>query len=220
MMRQIRPSSSRFVTRSEVGATWHSLSYGAHYDPDNVRFGPIQAINVEHVAPGQRYDSHRHADVEIVTWVLEGTLRHEDSTGHGGDIVPGVAQRLSAGTGVHHTEANASETAPLVFVQMMLISDHEAEPQYAQAEVPIMAGRLVPTVDVAAPAELFVVRFAGGEQVDIPPAARRLVHVTRGDVRVDDSVLVPGDELRTDDSDPLTLASAGPAEALVWLIGV
>lgn len=217
-MREVRRGADRFVTRSDAATTHHSFSYGAHYDPDNVRFGSLVAINAESVPAGSGYESHQHADVEIVTWVTRGVLRHRDSTGAGGDIAPGVAQRLSAGHGVEHTERNASDAEPLEFVQMMLVSDNAGEPEYAQAEVAPVPGELTPTVTVHAPAELFVVAFAGGETVEIPLSAGRLVHVTAGEVESDGTVLGRGDELRTDDDAPLLLTAAAPAQALVWLV--
>src|SRR5689334_8008817 len=99
--------------------TWHAFSFGAHYDPDNVGFGLLSACNEEHLAPGAGFAEHPHRDVEIVTWVVEGVLEHRDSAGHFGIVRPGQAQRLSAGSGVRHTENNAEE-GPLRFVQMWL----------------------------------------------------------------------------------------------------
>ena len=81
-MPEVRRADERFHTVGDGVQTWHSFSYGVHYDPDKIGFGPLMAINAEHVEPGRGYDVHHHADVEIVTWVLEGVLRHEDSTGH------------------------------------------------------------------------------------------------------------------------------------------
>jgi redox-sensitive bicupin YhaK (pirin superfamily) len=141
-MREIRGADGRFLTSGVGVSTRHSFSYGAHYDPDNIGFGPLVAINTETLEPGGGYDSHRHADVEIVTWLLGGALEHEDSTGQRGTITPGIAQRLSAGTGVEHTERNASDTEELVFVQMMLVSDHEGEPSYLQVDVDPRTSRL------------------------------------------------------------------------------
>jgi redox-sensitive bicupin YhaK (pirin superfamily) len=216
-MREIRGADGRFHTPGEGVSTRHSFSYGAHYDPDNVGFGPLVAINTETLEPGAGYDSHRHADVEIVTWVLDGALHHEDSTGHTGTITPGIAQRLSAGTGVEHTERNASETDELVFVQMMLVSDHDGEPSYAQAEVDPQRGELTPTVEVEAPADLFVVRLNQGDTVTVPAAVRSLVHVTRGSITLDDTTLTSGDEARLTDEDAYDLSAAGDGgEALIW----
>ncbi len=211
-MREVRRAGGRFLTEAEGLRTWHSFSYGAHYDPANVGFGALQAINVEHVAPGAGYDAHRHADVEIVTWVVEGALAHRDTTGADGVVVPGVAQRLSAGSGVEHEERNASDVDPLVFVQTMLRSDHLGEPRYGSVEVE--GAGVLEAVDVAAPASLLVVR-PGAVPVDLPRSPRTLVHVTRGALRVDDVDLEPGDELRSDEH---VAHLSGPGEALVWLL--
>lgn len=216
----IRRAADRFRTsRPEAGIeTWHSFSYGEHYDADRLGFGPIRAINVEHLAPGAGYAPHRHAEVEIVTWVLSGALRHRDSTGAGGVIMPGTVQRLSAGAGVEHTEVNDSATEPLTFVQMMLASEHAGEPSYAAAQV--KAGPLVATVGVDAAADLLIARPQAGEAVLLPDAERCLIHVTRGEVRLGGEVLATGDEAHAVDVTGLTLAAESPAEALVWLLDV
>ena len=174
------------------------------------------AINTEQLAPGRGYDVHHHADVEIVTWVLTGVLRHEDSTGQAGDIGPGTAQRLSAGSGVRHSERNASDVEPLVFVQMMLVSDHDGPPAYAQVDVDPVPGRLTPTVAVAAPAELFVLRLDAGRTVTVPPAARSLVIVTSGRIGCGDVVLDAGDEARMTAAGEYDLRASSAATALIW----
>lgn len=215
---ELRRAAERYETTGDGVRTRHSFSYGDHYDPDNVGFGPLVAINTEHVEPGRGYDPHRHADVEIVTWVLEGALRHEDTAGPGGVVTPGTAQRLSAGSGVLHGEHNASTTEPLVFVQMMLASRHWAAPEYAQSRVADGPG-LHASVDVHAPARLLVARLAGGgDRVELPAATRTLVHVTRGSLRHGEDDLGPGDELRVRDGRALTLSAHDRAEALVWLL--
>jgi len=215
-MPEVSRAAQRFHTVGDGVETWHSFSYGVHYDPDRIGFGPIMAVNTEHVGPGGGYDVHQHGDVEIVTWVLEGVLRHEDSTGQAGDIRPGTAQRLSAGTGVRHSERNASADEPLVFVQMMLRSDHDGAPEYAQVEVTPAPGELTPTVAVHAPAELFAVRLDAGGTVVLPAAPRSLVIVTSGVVRVGDVEARAGDELRFVDEGEHELTASGPASALVW----
>ncbi len=216
-MREFRDASGRFLTSGSGVSTRHSFSYGAHYDPDNVGFGPVIAINTETLEPGRGYDAHRHADVEIVTWVLEGDLQHVDSTGQRGTIAPGTVQRLSAGSGVEHTEHNASATEQLVFVQMMLLSDHVGAPAYGVADVQPVPGELTPTVEVKAPADLFVVRLGAGDTVSVPTAVRSLVHVTRGSIRLDDTTLTSGDEARLTDEDAYDLNAADDGgEALIW----
>ena len=215
-MPEIRRAAQRFHTVGDGVHTWHSFSYGVHYDPEQIGFGPIMAVNTEHVEPGGGYDVHDHADVEIVTWVLEGVLRHEDSTGQSGDVRPGTAQRLSAGTGVRHSERNASDVEPLVFVQMMLVSDHDCPPAYAQVDVDPVPGRLTPTVAVAAPAELLVLRLDAGRTVTVPPAARSLVIVTSGRIGCGDVVLGAGDEARMTAAGEYDLRASSAATALIW----
>lgn len=204
-MREVRRAAERFHTRGDGTSTWHSFSYGQHYDPDQIAFGPIIAINDESVAPSAGYGDHRHAETDIVTWVIEGTLRHQDSTGAGGDIEVGVLQHLRAGSGVTHAERNASDSVRLRFLQMMLRSDHDAEPQYAQA-----VGRLS-----VGPHEVVVVTGSGPA---LRPAGATLLHVTRGSARVGDLVLHEGDQLRTDEPLPADLVVDG--EMIAWLLDV
>ena len=122
---EIRRAGDRFRTDHEGITTFHSFSYGRHYDPENVGFGPVIAINEECVPPGGGYDMHFHSDVEIVTWVLEGALAHEDTTGAEGVLEPGSLNWLDAVDGVRHAERNASAAEPLRFLQLMLRSDRE-----------------------------------------------------------------------------------------------
>lgn len=217
--RSVRRSAQRFHTVGDGVQTWHSFSYGVHYDPDQIGFGPIMAINTEHVAPGAGYDVHGHADVEIVTWVLSGALHHEDSTGQSGVIRPGAAQRLSAGTGVQHSERNASADEPLVFVQMMLRSDHDDAPEYEQSEVDLTPGALRPTVPVHARAELFSLTLQPGQTVTVPGARQSLLLVTSGRLRCGEVNLDVGDEIRFTIEGEYDLSASGAASALIWQLG-
>jgi redox-sensitive bicupin YhaK (pirin superfamily) len=154
---EVRPADSRLITRTEWLESRHSFAFGAHYDPGNTHFGLLLAHNVDVVAPGTGYDSHPHRDTEIVTWMVQGSLVHTDSQGHTGLIYPGLAQRMSAGTGIVHSERNgavlpagtkrsehaaqpgdpAEPTAvPARFVQMWLMpSEHAVEPSYEQFDI-------------------------------------------------------------------------------------
>ncbi len=100
-------AAERFVSRREGITTWHSFSFGDHYDPDNVSFGPLVAFNEELLEPGAGYAVHEHRDLDIVTWVVEGTLAHEDPEGRRVTVANGTVQRLTAGNGVRHSEVNA-----------------------------------------------------------------------------------------------------------------
>lgn len=204
---EIRRAEERFHTDdvNEGTETFHSFSYGQHYDPDRIGFGPIMAINEERLAPGARYDEHRHADVEIVTFVIDGSLEHRDSTGVHGIIQPGMLQRLSAGSGVTHTEANASATEPLHFLQVMVRSDHDGDPEYAQ----VALSDDVDSIPLHAPLAVRVLS-AGHQQV----AAQTLVHVVAGDLLVGLHVLSAGDELTV--TQPVDLTLTPGAQALAW----
>lgn len=189
----LRRAEDRFRTDAvDAGiVTFHSFSFGQHYDPERIGFGPLMAINEEHLAPGAGYDEHHHDGVEIVTWVLEGVLEHRDSTGTHGLIHPGVLQRLSAGSGVTHTEVNASSDAPLVFLQMMLRSDHAGAPEYSQAQVAPTAAN---SIEIHAPARVTV--LAPGHHELSGPV---LIHVTRGAAMIDHDALESGDEMVIED---------------------
>lgn len=214
----VRRAAGRFRTVAEGVETWHSFAYGRHYDPANVGFGPLRAVNEEIVEPGRGYDAHRHAHVEIVTWVLEGVLRHADSTGVSGDIAPGRSQRLSAGSGVEHVEQNASADRPLRFVQMMLEPDGAvAEPSYGYVDIPFGEGWHDAVGVADARARLVVGRWGAGTVTELPPAVFRHVHVTRGSARVAGDDLGPGDCARITGDDAVSVEAYDETELLVWL---
>ena len=208
-MPEVRRSDDRFLTTGEGTSTRHSFSYGSHYDPANIGFGQLIAINEEFVDPGRGYELHHHANVEIVTWVLEGELLHEDTAGSRGVIAPGVAQRLSAGDGVQHSERNASKTEPLRFLQMMLRSDNTGEPSYEQSDIG-------PVSVLNARARLLILRPGSGEMVHIPAAPLSYVQVTAGQVSAAEHFLSSGDALRLTDEGAYDVFAQEPAEVLIW----
>ncbi|MFF9058057.1 pirin family protein [Streptomyces sp. NPDC014882] len=194
--------------------TRHAFSFGPHYDPGNLRFGPLVACNEERLAPGAGFAEHPHSHTEIVTWVVEGELTHRDSAGHETRVRPGDVQRLSSAAGVRHVERNDGD-GPLTFVQMWLAPrEPGGEPAYD----------LVRGIDDGTPyavpeagATLHVRRPAAGERTAVPDAARVYVHVVGGTVRLGPHELGPGDAVRAADEEGLELvAGAGPAEVLVW----
>ena len=150
----VRRAADRFATRIPWLDSHHSFSFGGHYDPANTHHGLLLVNNDDIVAPGTGFETHPHRDMEIVTWVLRGSLVHQDSTGHAGVIYPGLAQRMSAGTGILHSEKNDAwrlqgeqHTDPVHFVQMWVVPDENGiEPGYAQREIDaeLLSGALVP----------------------------------------------------------------------------
>jgi quercetin 2,3-dioxygenase len=232
-------AADRFESVGDGVQTSHCFSFGEHYDPANTSFGPLVAFNDTVLRPGAGFASHRHAGVEIVTWVLDGTLHHEDSTGHRGDIRPGVVQRLSAGAGVVHTETSAPDPAAASdsgtrFVQMWLRPDGPGgSPDYAQAPVDpatlesglvvVASGRPrdrgTPAVQIrCSGAALHVGRLTPGQPVQLPSAALVFAYVARGAV-----AMSTGRPLGAGDSARLTgapevggLRALEPAEVLVW----
>ncbi|MER6411801.1 pirin family protein [Streptomyces humidus] len=194
--------------------SWHAFSFGPHYDPGNLRFGPLLACNEERLAPGAGFDEHPHSHTEIVTWVVEGELTHRDSAGHETRVRPGDVQRLSSAGGVRHVERNDAGT-PLTFVQMWLApSAPGGEPSY---EIVRGIADSTPYAVPQAGAMLHVRRLDAGERTAVPDAPLVYVHVVRGEVRLDGEVLGPGDAARVTDAKDLEAeGTTAAAEVLLW----
>ncbi|MFC7615835.1 pirin family protein [Actinokineospora soli] len=236
----IRRAGERFATRIPWLDSKHSFSFGRHYDRGNTHFGLLLVNNDDIVVPGAGFDTHPHQDMEIVTWVLRGALVHQDSEGHSGIIHPGLAQRMSAGTGILHSEKNdswrltggAEHDEPVHFVQMWVLPDESGSaPGYEQREIDadLLGGGLVPVAsgdpahDAAIRigqrhATLYAARLAPGESAVLPDAPFVHLFVPVGAVSLEH-----GGPLDTGDAARLTGAggqrvTAGPegAEILVW----
>ncbi|MER6097372.1 pirin family protein [Streptomyces sp. NPDC001728] len=192
--------------------TRHALSFGPHYDPDNLRFGALLACNEERLAPGAGFEEHPHSHTEIVTWVVEGELTHHDTAGHTTVVRPGDLQRLSAAGGVRHVERNDADV-PLVFVQMWLAPlVPGGEPSYE-----VVRGLGDPYDLPEADARLHVDRPREGERFEVPAADFAYVHVVRGALLLDGEELGPGDAARlTDHTGELALTATADAEVLIW----
>ncbi|MEV4426743.1 pirin family protein [Streptomyces sp. R-07] len=191
--------------------TRHALSFGPHYDPDNLRFGALLACNEERLAPGAGFDEHPHSHTEIVTWVVEGELTHRDTAGHETVVRAGDLQRLGSAGGVRHVERNDAD-APLTFVQMWLAPlSPGGEPSYEVVRA-LGDSYELPAAD----AVLHVRRPRAGERTDVPAADFAYVHVVRGALLLDGEELGPGDAARLTGTEGLALAATTDAEVLIW----
>lgn len=229
----IRRAEDRFQTTSDWLDSRHSFSFGPYYDPANVGFGLLLVHNDEVVAPGTGFDTHPHQDLEIVTWVLRGALAHQDSEGNSGIVYPGLAQRMSAGSGIQHSERNDAGE-PVRYVQMWVRPDEvDLDPSYQHAEVSdsLATGELVPIASglpkhagLAAirinqrKAGLYAARLAPAQSVHLPTAPYVHLFVALGTISLEGAA-----DLGTADAARLVAAdgqriTAGPdgAEVLVW----
>jgi redox-sensitive bicupin YhaK (pirin superfamily) len=226
----VRRAQSRFHTEIDWLDSWHSFSFGSHYDPSNTHHGLLLVHNDDVVAPGNGFGLHPHRDMEIVTWVLDGELAHRDSTGTDGVIYPGLAQRMSAGSGIRHSEVNANATADVHLVQMWVVPDTNGiEPSYEQRDLndALARGGLVVVASGQGhegaisihqrDAVLSVGRLDPGVEVIIPDAPHVHVFVAVGDAALDGAPLGSGDAARlTDAGTPALTAGDGGTEVLVW----
>lgn len=228
---EIRRAADRAVTTTSWLRSRHSFSFGDHYDPDNTHHGLLLVNNDDIVEPGSGFDTHPHRDMEIVTWVLQGELTHQDSAGNRGVIYPGLAQRMSAGRGILHSEKNESSTDPVHFVQMWVIPDETGiSPSYQQHEVgpDLMDGGLV-TIASGIPgheaaitlhnrnAALHCARLRPGDSVNLPRAPYLHLFLPRGRASVEEiGELEAGDAIRFTDADGQRLTASEPTELLVW----
>ncbi len=228
---EIRTAASRAVTTTPWLTSRHSFSFGDHYDPDNTHFGLLLVNNDDIVSPATGFDTHPHRDMEIVTWVLRGELSHRDSAGNHGVIYPGLAQRMSAGSGIMHSERNDSPGEPVHFVQMWVVPDEAGvQPSYQQHEVDekLLAGSLVtiasgmPAHDAAITlhnrnAALHGARLLPGAAVNVPQAPYLHLYVASGRVSVEGIGAVnEGDAVRFTDADGRRVTASEPAELLIW----
>ncbi|THJ75461.1 pirin family protein [Candidatus Frankia alpina] len=238
----IRRAAERPATKIDWLDSKHSFSFGHHYDPANTHHGLLLVSNDDTVRAGAGFETHPHRDMEIVTWVLHGSLVHQDSTGNSGVIYPGLAQRMSAGRGILHSEKNDAwrltgggepHDEPVHFVQMWVVPDEQGiTPGYEQLEIDreLLGGGLVPVASGMARhdgasairirnrhAALHVARLGVGQSVALPDAPYLHLFVARGEVTLEGSgPLHEGDAGRFTGVGGQRLTGVAPAEVLVW----
>lgn len=194
----IRRKSDRFETQIPWLESYHSFSFGHHYDPNNTHHGLLLVNNDDIIRPGTGFSTHPHQDMEIVTWVLDGELEHKDSEGNKGVIYPGLAQRMSAGRGIWHSEMNPSSTTPVRLIQMWVLPDADRiQPGYEQLDIGmnLKSGGLVPIASgrrhhgaIAIHqknAVLWGGRLKAGESVNLPDALYVHLYVAKGGVSLE-----------------------------------
>ncbi len=231
---RLHRAADRFHTSAGWLDSHHSFSFGHHRDPNNVHHGQLLVLNDDRVAAGTGFETHPHQDMEIVTWVLDGELEHKDSEGNHGLIYPGLAQRMTAGSGIWHSEKNKAVDADVHFIQMWIVPDtSRVDPGYQQLDINdhLAKGGLVPVAsgmghDSAISiqqrdAALWAARLAPGERVDVPDAAFAHVFVATGTVDFEQQgTLGTGDAVRmTAGGTPTITAGDDGAEVLIWQTG-
>ncbi len=229
-MISVRPATERGHFDHGWLDTWHSFSFSDYQDPAHMGYSILRVINEDRVAPGGGFPTHGHSDMEIMTYILSGALEHNDSMGNGSVIRPGDVQRMSAGTGVRHSEYNPSPDAPVHLLQIWLLPNRQrVAPGYAQRHFPETArrGRLClimspdgrdASIDSHQDALVYATVLEAGETVglDLERGRRAYVQVARGGVRVNGRELTAGDGARIQDEARLEIAGLGSAEVLVF----
>jgi redox-sensitive bicupin YhaK (pirin superfamily) len=229
-MIQIRSAASRGHTDLGWLQSAHSFSFGDYQDPRHMGLSNLRVINDDRVAPGRGFATHGHTDMEIVSYVLEGALEHRDSMGNGSVIRPGDVQRMSAGSGVRHSELNPSPDEPVHFLQIWLIPKRQGgDPEYSQRHFPESERRgrlrlLVSpdgrdgSVATYQDALVYGTLLQAGEAVTHAPAAgrRTYVHVARGRVELNGTELAAGDGAAASGEPEVRLTGVEAAEVLLF----
>jgi redox-sensitive bicupin YhaK (pirin superfamily) len=229
-MLTVRPAAERGHAQHGWLDSWHSFSFADYFDPQHVHFGPLRVINEDRVQASQGFGTHSHADMEIISYVLEGELEHKDSMGTGSIIRPGDVQRMSAGRGVQHSEFNPSRTKSVHFLQIWIVPDVRGiAPEYEQRTIPEgeKRGRLrliaSPSGEDASlrlhqDARVLSGLFTGQEQAQHTLASGRLgyVHIARGAASVNGVRLGAGDGAMLRDEPSMRISEGDGAEILLF----
>jgi len=229
-MNEIRRSDERGFADHGWLKSFHTFSFADYFDPKHVEFGPLRVINEDRVQAGAGFGTHGHRDMEIISYVLEGELAHKDSMGNGSTIRPGDVQRMSAGSGVRHSEFNPSPSQPVHFLQIWIQpAERNIEPSYEEKrfapEQKRGRLRLIVSPDRAdgsllihQDARVYAGLFTGSERAEfeVKDGRRIYLHVARGSLTANGSALRGGDALQIVDGSRLSLSEARDAEVLVF----
>lgn len=222
-------AKDRFHLESDWLSAYWLFSFDRYYDPNNMAFGPLRVFNHDTVKGGTGFPTHPHREMEIVTYVLEGSLAHKDSTGGVGFIRPSEVQRMTAGTGIAHSEFNASETAPVKLLQMWVLPERAGlTPSYEQKQfsmeqrtgklLPIASGQDMPdTVKVHQDVTFYVSRLNEGNEVThrLGNGRRVFIYVIEGEIRLNGETFSAGDQARVTNETELKIEAAKQSEIIL-----
>ena len=229
-MLSIRRSNERGHAQHGWLDSFHSFSFADYYDPEHMGFGPLRVINEDRVTPGRGFGTHGHRDMEIISYVLEGGLAHKDSMGNGSVIRPGDVQRMSAGTGVQHSEFNASDQDGVHFLQIWIeptrrgvnpgYEEKRFEPETKRGRLRLVASPdgAEGSVTIHQDARLYASILDGDDRVEHEVAAGRriYVHVVRGEIEANGQKLGSGDAMKLTGENRVRLEAARQAEVLLF----
>src|SRR5260370_32730520 len=227
-MIHIRPGNERGQSRLDWLDSRHSFSFGDYYDPANMGFRSLRVINDDWVGAGGGFGMHPHRDMEIITYVLDGSLEHRDSLGTGSVIQLGEVQRMTAGTGIRHSEFNPSEKTPVHLLQIWLLPEKKGlTPAYEQKSfsanghgLELVAARdgRDGAVTIHQDVDLFACRLKEGERIQhrVQPGRHGWVQITRGEVSLNGQRLTAGDGAALSDEPAVEVTAAKPAEFLLF----
>jgi len=226
-MIQIRPSEERGHNKLSWLESHFSFSFDQYYDPEHIQFRSLRVINEDVVAPGQGFGMHPHRDMEILTWILDGSLEHRDSMGSGAVIRPGELQHMTAGTGVMHSEFNPSPNKPTHLLQIWILPERKnLKPQYEQlafsdeelrGKFHLVAGPEAP-VTIHQDAKLYIARLENGAKANHPIADGRhaWIQVARGNVRLNGTQLKRGDGAAISQESEVRVEAVETSEVLLF----
>jgi len=226
----IRKSQDRGATKIGWLDSKHSFSFGDYYDPQNVSFGPLRVINEDWIAGGGGFAPHGHRDMEIVTYLIDGALQHQDSIGGGGVIRPGEIQRMSAGRGIVHSEFNASRERTAHLLQIWIMPSRTGlEPSYEQKAIAPETvhnkfGRIAAPdpganeVRLVQDAQIWAAKLDAGVETIHPlgKGRRAWLQIVSGELALGDETLRSGDAAAITDADSVSLRAAKPSEVLLF----
>ncbi|MEJ1962387.1 MAG: pirin family protein [Gammaproteobacteria bacterium] len=228
---QLRPATTRGYADHGWLKSYHSFSFADYFDPNHVEFGPLRVINEDRVAAGAGFGTHGHRDMEIISYVLSGELAHKDSTGTASTIRPGDVQRMSAGSGVRHSEFNPSSNEGVHFLQIWITpnvagippsyEEKRFAPEEKRGRLRLIASpdRADGSVLIHQNARVYAGLFDGDKEsakLEIAAGRWTYVHVARGSVEANGTKLAAGDALKLKDGKQLSLTSGQQAEVIVF----